>query len=365
VEARFPSAVSKINGKAMQDFLLYGAYGYTGQLIARMAVQEGLRPLLAGRNAARTKALAESLGCEYAVFPLEDTGKLDEALQRCQLVFHAAGPFEHTCQLMADACLRNRKTYLDITGELQVFEYFKTRDAEARAAGITLLPGTGFDVVPSDCLAAWLSQQLPNADQLTLALYSPGGKLSHGTALTVLENAAKGGMIRENGKLRKVPHAFHTQKFDFGFTERSGVTIPWGDLSTAFTSTGIPNIRVYNCLPPSSVKAMRIINYTGWLTRIGPIRSYMKRKIKERPAGPTEEHRQNARSYIWGEVIRGSESKRAYLDLPEGYTLTALASLAVIRLVLAGKAPVGYQTPATAFGPELVTGIPGVSRVVL
>jgi short subunit dehydrogenase-like uncharacterized protein len=298
-------------------------------------------------------------------FTLDDRAKLDEALQRCRFVMHAAGPFEHTCRVMADACLRNQKSYLDITGELQVFEYFKTRDAEARAAGITFLPGTGFDVVPSDCLAAWLAKQLPDADQLTLALYSPGGKLSHGTALTVLENAARGGMIRENGRLRKVPHAYHARKFDFGFAERSGVTIPWGDLSTAFTSTGIPNIRVYNCLPPSSVKGMRMINYTGWLTRIGPIRAYMRRKIKERPAGPTDEHRLNARSYIWGEVSRGGETKRAYLDLPEGYTLTALASVAIIQQVLQGKAPVGYHTPATAFGPDFVTGIEGVSRVVL
>ncbi len=345
--------------------LLYGAYGYTGQLIAELAEQYGIRPLIAGRDAGRTKALAGKLNLDYAVFPLDDQPALDNALKKTKLVLNAAGPFEKTCRIMADACLRTGTHYIDITGEMQVFEYFKKRDDEARAKGILFLPGAGFDVVPSDCLSVWLSAQLPGADQLTLALYSPGGKISRGTALTVLENASGGSAIREAGKIRRVPQAFHSRNFDFGFAVRSGVTIPWGDLSTAYTSTGIPNIRVYNCVPPKTAKGMKMLRYTAWLVDFAPFKKYLERKIHNRPAGPTEEQRLSTRSYIWGEVVKGKESRRAYLDLPEGYTLTALTSLAIARKVLDGQAPTGYQTPATAFGPELITAIPGVKRIAL
>lgn len=345
--------------------VLYGAYGYTGQLIARMAAGYGIAPIIAGRDADRTKKLAQELNLPSAVFGLEDRNALEALLQDADLVINAAGPFEYTCRVMADACLRTRTHYIDITGEMQVFEYFKRRDAEARAAGILFLPGAGFDVVPSDCLSAWLAKQLPGSDQLTLALFSPGGKLSHGTALTVLENASRGGAIRENGKIKKVRNAYDSRKFDFGFTERMGVTIPWGDLSTAFTSTGIPNIKVYNCVPEKTISGMRMLNYTGWLIGLPPVKKFLGKKIKQRPAGPTEEHRHQVRSYIWGEVKKGDQSRRAYLDLPEGYTLTALTTLAIAKKVIEGQAPMGYQTPAMAFGPDFITEIAGVNRVEL
>jgi short subunit dehydrogenase-like uncharacterized protein len=347
------------------SILLYGAYGYTGQLIVRMAREADITLLVAGRDPERTRSLAEQYNMPWVAFSLDDAAALDSALQQVSLVLHAAGPFELTCRAMADACLRNRKHYVDITGEVTVFEYFKSRDAEARAAGIVFLPGAGFDVVPSDCLAAWLTSKLPGAESLTLALFTPGGQLSHGTATTVLMNAGRGGAIREDGKLRKVPNGWHVRSFDFGFTERNGTTIPWGDLSTAYTSTGIPNIRVYNCLPEKTMRSMRMLNYIGGLMQWKPVQQYLQKKIRSRPAGPSDEKRAKTRSYIWGEVIRGGGSRRAYLDLPEGYTLTAMTALAIGQAILAGRVQAGYQTPATALGPDFILEIPGVSRVEL
>ncbi len=140
-------------------FLIYGAYGYTGELITRLAVKKGYRPLLAGRDENKLKLLADELKLPYAAFTLTEEEKLDKALQQVKAVLHCAGPFSKTARLMVYACLRNKVHYLDITGEIDVFEWIASQDALARKAGIVLMPGTGFDVVPTDCLAAHLKKK--------------------------------------------------------------------------------------------------------------------------------------------------------------------------------------------------------------
>jgi len=138
----------------MGKWMLYGANGYTGALIAEEAKRRGLTPVLAGRRADAVRPLAERLGLPHEVFPLEDHVALDRALERVDAVLLAAGPFSPTSRAVVDACIRTRRHYLDVTGEIAVFEAIFARDAEARERGAVLLPGVGFDVVPSDCLAA-------------------------------------------------------------------------------------------------------------------------------------------------------------------------------------------------------------------
>ena len=158
----------------MPTFLLYGANGYTGQLIAREAVVRGQRPILAGRNAEAVTALARQLGLEHRIFSLDDAAATCAGLEGVTAVLHCAGPFAHTARPMIDACLEARVHYLDITGEISVFEMAAVRDTEAMAAGVMLLPGAGFDVVPSDCLALHLHRRLPTATHLALAFHGIG-----------------------------------------------------------------------------------------------------------------------------------------------------------------------------------------------
>ena len=157
------------------DFLLYGSYGYTGRLIAERARELGLTPLLAGRDGAAHAAQGEELGLPVRAFALDDRAALDAALRETPVVLHAAGPFSRTAAPMAEACLRSGRHYLDITGEIAVFEALAARDRQARDAGVMLLPGVGFDVVPSDCLAVHLKRRLPGATQLTLAFQGGSG----------------------------------------------------------------------------------------------------------------------------------------------------------------------------------------------
>ena len=344
----------------MDNFLIYGANGYTGELITRFAVEHGMRPIIAGRNEMAIKRLAEKHGFEYRIFALEETEKLDAALKEVVMVLHCAGPFSITSKSMVEACLRNKKHYTDITGEIAVFEACAAKDQKAKDAGIMLMPGVGFDVVPSDCLALHLKNRLPTATHLTLAFYGMG-RISHGTQATMTMNVGRGGAIRRDGKITPVPAAWKTREIDFGEVKKTGVTIPWGDVATAFYSTGIPNIEVYTIVPKSALKLMKLSRYIGRLIATGPLQRYLQSKIP--PGGPSDEERSKGKTLLWGEA-RDREGNRveARMQTPEGYTLTALAALNIAQKILDGNFIPGYQTPAKAYGPDMVLEINGVAR---
>jgi short subunit dehydrogenase-like uncharacterized protein len=342
--------------------LIYGANGYTGALIARLAVARGLRPILAGRSRAALVAVAAPLGLEYRVFALEDAAALDAALADAQLVLHCAGPFAHTSRPMADACFRTRTHYLDITGEIAVFEALAARDTEARAAGVMLLPGAGFDVVPSDCLAAHLKRRLPSATSLALA-FQTLGRVSRGTANTAIENVARGGMVRRAGTLVTVPADYKTRVIDLGRGSVTASTIPWGDVSTAFHSTGIPNIEVYTVLSTTTRRLMAASRYLRPVLGSYAAQRLLKRLVRAQPPGPNDEERARGVSLLWGEVMDDQGARRvSRVRAPEAYTLTALTALAIAEKALAGQAPVGFQTPSRAYGADLILEIPGVTR---
>jgi short subunit dehydrogenase-like uncharacterized protein len=343
-------------------YLIYGVNGYTGDLIARESARRGHRPVLAGRNADAVRALAEELGLEHRIFALDDGRAVDEALKGMTAVLHCAGPFVRTSRPMADGCLRAKAHYLDITGEVEVFERLAARDAEARAAGVMLLPGVGFDVVPSDCLAAHLKRRLPSATHLVLAFHSVGG-LSRGTATTMIENFHRGGLIRRRGVLRPVPAASKTRQVDFGRGPRTVVSIPWGDVATAYYSTGIPNIEVYTTATSPLLLVMRASRLLRPLLASSAVQSFLKRRVRAGAPGPTAEQRARGRTVFWGEVTDETGGRaESRLHGPEGYTLTMLTALAAVEKVLAGSAPAGFQTPSKAYGPDFVPGIEGVTR---
>jgi short subunit dehydrogenase-like uncharacterized protein len=346
-------------------WLLYGANGYTGELAARLAVARGHWPILAGRSADAVCALSDELGLERRLFSLEEPRRIDEALGGMSLVLHCAGPFSRTSKPMADACLRTRTHYLDLTGEVEVFEALAARDLEARAAGVMLLPGCGFDVVPSDCLAVHLKGRLPGARRLALA-YGGFGRISRGTATTAIEGLGRGGLVRRGGALTPVPSAWKTRRVDFGEGPRTAVTIPLGDVTTAWHSTGIPDIELYFAAP-AGLRALAVASrYLGPVLGSEPVRRFLTARVRSGPAGPAEEERRRGRGFVWGEV-EDDEGRRAAsrLATPEGYTFTARAALAVVERVLSGQAPAGFQTPGKAYGPDFVLGLEGVSRTDL
>mgnify|MGYP003773088955 FL=1 len=339
---------------AKKRFLLYGANGYTGRLILDAALEKGLLVTVAGRRREAIEPLAKERGLPFLVFGLDEAPRrLAERVAPFGALLLAAGPFSRTSAPALAACLAARVPYLDITGEIAVLEAVFARHPEAVRAGVPLLPGVGFDVVPSDCLAAALAAALPGAVRLELAFRGFG--LSGGTARTMLEGLPKGALARVDGKLVAVPPAWKTRTVPFPDRTRLAVTIPWGDLSTAYRSTGIPNIETYVAMPPVRVAALRWAGPLLPLAGLLPLQRVVGPWVRNVVTGPSAEERARERSLLWGRVEDGEgRSVEGTVETLEGYTLTAeTATLAVERVLRRAVEP-GAFTPSKAFGARCI-----------
>ena len=348
--------------------LIYGANGYTGELVAREAVGRGLRPTLAGRNAGALERLSGELDLPYRAFSLGDPGTIASAIRDCGAVLHCAGPFVHTSRPMVDACLATGVHYLDITGEIGVFESIHSRSAAAKAAGVVLLPGVGFDVVPTDCLALHLKERLPDASTLDLAFVPVGGTMSRGTLATRIETLPLAGAVRVAGEIRPIPLASLSREIELPIGRRLVMSIPWGDVSTAFHTTGIPNVRVFTGTSPAALRKLERWRFLLPLVSLAPVKRLLLRRIRRRSgaaAGPDENARRKGRVHLWGEATNpAGGSVRTTFSIPEGYSFTALAAVESLVRVAAGEVLPGAWTPAGAFGAGFVFGCEGVTPAV-
>ena len=342
------------------SFLIYGASGYTGKLIVELSIKKGLKPILAGRTEAKIKPLAEKFGLEYLVFGLDNIENVVQNIAKFPLVLNCAGPFSRTAKPIVEACLKAKTHYLDITGEIEVFEMIKSYDLQAKKNGVMLLPGVGFDVVPTDCMAKYLSTKLPNATHLELAFTSVGGSISHGTVTTMVENLGNEGFTRENGVMVSKPTGYKGKWIDFGSLKQFAMTIPWGDISTAYSTTGIPNIETFAGASKSVYYVMKLQFLFNPILRTKFVKKLLQKYADDKITGPNEQHFQNGKSLIYGKVTNAKgEFVEGKLETLEGYRLTAETSVLITQKVLELKGISGYQTPAGLFGHELILEIEG------
>ncbi len=345
--------------------LIYGAYGYTGKLIVDLCVKHSFDVVIAGRNPGKVNKMAEETGFESLIFGLDDSTALSKILEPFSVVLHCAGPFMFTAKPMMKACIESKTHYLDITGEIQVFELAASLDETLRKANICAIPGVGFDVVPSDCMAAFVKKLLPDAESLELAIYTKGG-VSRGTSLTMIENIEKGGAVRRNHKITKVPAAWRVKEFTFGDITKPAVTIPWGDVSTAWHSTNIPNIDVYMSLPRKAIKMNSMMRYFGFLFKINWLKSFLRKKVSSEVTGPDDNARKTGETRILATATNSAGKKaEALLQGPEGYTLTALTAFEAMKRVLYNPPKAGFHTPSKAFGEDFILAFDGVKRTVV
>lgn len=346
-----------------KDWMIYGATGYTGKLVAQYAKARGYNPVIAGRNQKKIEQLALELQLDYMVFDLDDVNIIAEAIADMSLVYLAAGPFIHTSTPMIKACLATNTHYLDITGEIDVFETVFGYDEVARKNGIALIPGVGFDVVPTDCLAKHVADKLPTATQLEIGIASLT-QASAGTTKTMIEWAHAGGKVRRNSILQPHPIGLDTKQIRFMHGYYDTMAIPWGDLSTAYRTTAIPNITTYMALPTSIIKmAGMSAGISQSIMRHKPVQSIAKGIVGTLMDGPNESHRQSARSYLYAKVSdQRGQFAEGWLDTLEAYQFTVESSLLAIEQTLERRI-VGALSPAQAFGKDFVLDISSTRRL--
>ncbi len=348
-----------------QDWLIYGANGYTGKLTVREARNRGLQPIISGRSAGPLTRLSGETGCKHIVIDLEERERLRRHLRDVSVVLNCAGPFSQTAEPLISACIETKTHYIDITGKIDVFEYAHSRHHAAVAAGIVMCPGVGFDVVPTDCIAATLKHAMDDATYLALG-FDASATLSPGTAKTTVSKLPDGGRIRRDGEIIPVPLAFHTRDIDFGNGVKTAMTIPWGDVSTAFHTTGIPNIEAYVPASPKLISRVKRLNTVRRALGWNWVQSMLRKQIDRRVAGPDQNMLDNDRTYVWGEVRNAAGNVReARLTTANGYALTVQASLKVAEFLLGNHKLSGAYTPSRLMGNQFASQLPGSSNLVI
>jgi short subunit dehydrogenase-like uncharacterized protein len=328
----------------MSRVLIYGSTGYTGELIAREAARRGLDTVVAGRNAARVQQLASDLGVEGRSFDLSDAEVTRRGLSGVSVVLNVAGPFAVTSAPLLEAALSVGAHYLDTTAELGAFLHSEAADAAAREAGTMVMSGTGWDVVPSDALAARTAARVADPISLVIALKlfvgTPGERIpllfSQGSITSAAGFADYVGSIRAAGVLTRRSDE-PTPPIDFGFGPEEVSPAPMGDLVTAWKSTGIPNIEVFVA---------------------GGIPAPTASDGQSLPAGPDASDRALGRARVYAKVVgRDGSVAEGLVDTPTGYGFTQIAAVEIVARILAGDFSVGFQTPASAYGSALLTSI--------
>jgi short subunit dehydrogenase-like uncharacterized protein len=297
-------------------------------MVARQAKAVGLDFSIAGRDATKLAVLAQELHVPYRVFSLGDDDALVRDLRSTTLLLNCAGPFAQTAEPLMRACLQTGSHYLDITAEINVYRLAEELSEQARAAGVMLLPGVGWDVVPTDCLAAQAMQRVKEPQRLRIALLV-SGSMSRGSAISAGEIIAAGLLERANGHLvSKVDAA--TADFNFGDGPVTCAPLSFGDLVTAWRSTGIPNIEMF-------------VHVTGT--------AFPQGDLSQVPDGPSRDERDAHRARAVVEVTgQDGMVARSVIDTINGYSYTPLAAIEAARRVLLGDHRPGFQTPSIVFG---------------
>jgi len=335
-------------------FLVYGANGYTGKLIVAEAVKRGLMPVLAGRNESQITTLANAHGLKSATFNLESVETIRTNIRGMNAVLHAAGPFTSTAAKMLEACLAEGVHYLDITGEVQVLEHIFTLNERAKECGCVLIPAVGFDVVPTDCLAMMLKSLLPDAVRLQLAFHTKV-KLSRGTWKATIEAMPRRGFTRQDGVLTRVPHAWKLRRILYDDGQVWSMTVPWGDVSSSYVSTGIPYIEFYIGTSLAASIVMRLMRPLAGITARPTVRKWLYALVDRYVKGPNEKDHTEQIVHLRGDVWNAKGSHAALqLTTPEGYIFTARAAVQSVQALLESPLSPGVYTPAMAFGKDFI-----------
>jgi len=346
-------------------WMLYGCYGYSGELILKEAIRKGLHPIIGGRSKKKVSALAQKYKLAFRVFDLSSQTAIEDNIADCHLVFNSAGPYSSTCIPMLKACLNRGVHNLSLAGEIPILEALHGYHQEAKEKGTVVAVGLGFDVLPTDSMSNHLKHLLPDATHLTLGMDGPND-MSRGSMKEFFEQIGEHPFwVRRNGKL--VASKPRTTYMDFGNGKKLASTIAWGDTASAFHSTGIPNIEVFAAISKADWLTIKTLDGLSFLFKFKSIQKLANTCIDCLLSGPDEETREKGQTFMTAVASNGSGEKiKINMSTPTGYKITYLGAVYAIEHMLK-QAPVegGYYTPAQLLGEKAICNIEGVSEMII
>jgi short subunit dehydrogenase-like uncharacterized protein len=339
---------------------VYGATGFTGQLIARELRRLGTELLIAGRDRGKLEALSEELGgVPFQAVPLDDPAGLRTMLEPCAAVVACAGPFSLYGEPVVAAAVDSGTHYLDTTGEQGfmrlVFERYGER---ADQRGVALVPGMGFDYLPGDLIAALTADGMGALEEIVVAYCVHGFAPTHGTALSGLEIMRGGDVVWSNGDWRPAPRSADGGRWRFPdpIGEQRMLRYPAGEQVTVPRHVETARVRTLlngMVVPPRLMPVAAATSPLLGLAMRTPLRRALGALIRRLPAAPGEADRKKARFTISCEARSSSGARRGTVRGGDVYGLTAV-SLAHGALLCADAAydRRGALAPAQAFDPS-------------
>lgn len=296
---------------------VYGAYGHTGRFVVAELLRRGFVPLACGRDATRLHELAASTGVEVRVAATDDPAALDAAFAGAAAVLHCAGPFLDTAAPVLDAALRARIHYLDVAAEQRAVINTLARDAEARAAGVTVIPAMAFYGGLADLLASAALDGAVDADMVDIAVALDGWHPTRGTRITGERNHYPRTYI-EHGRIRTLPDPAPVRETDFPppFGRTETVLLP---LSEAIV---VPHHIACRNLHP-------------WMN-LAPLRD-LRDPATPAPAAADDSGRSAQRFMVDVRVCRGSDAVRATASGRDIYAVTAPLLVEALQRILDGR----------------------------
>ncbi|WP_448580194.1 saccharopine dehydrogenase family protein [Thermaurantiacus sp.] len=337
--------------------LIYGAYGFSAGLILQRLRGSPLPILLGGRDPGRLLPLGERLGLPVRAFALDSPEDAARGLAGVGCVLHAAGPYKATSAPMISACLAAGADYLDLSGEWPTFADALARDQEARDAGVMLMPGAAFSIVPTDCLLAHAARTVPATRRLRLALSRPHA-MSRGSLTSALGLSNQTGLVREGGTLRPIPGGSRVRAFDFGEGGSDAVAVAWPDLVTAFVSTGVGDIETYTEAPLTTRATLRVHAALAPLLDASGTTLLMRELARNWPESPPADGLARAGYVLVAEAEdRWRRSHFFRMRTDDGYSVTARIAARIIERVATGERRPGFVTPSALFGTGFAEGL--------
>lgn len=328
---------------------LLGASGYSGRLIAQRLDEVGQAFTPCGRDEQRLVETVTGLVAAGPPTVVDATSTVD--MQRLadahDVVINTVGPFLGTSEPVVEACVAGRCHYVDITAEQAFVEWMQAEIApRAAAAGISVVPSTGFDYLPGDLLATIAANAVDEVEEIHVAYFVPGtvGMLRRSSAGTrrTLASLVGAPMTAHVGGARRAERLGEARRLAW-FPKPVGPRHAAGapGLEALTLPARFPTVEVVRTYLAMSSWQAEAAQFLGTVGRLASVRAFLEKVTAGGRGGPDEAARKQTRWGCVAEAAGRAGVARAWAYGHDIYGLTAVGSVLATARILDGACPAG------------------------